>query len=306
VVTAYVLTGGGSLGAVQVGMLQALGERGIEPDLLIGTSAGAINAAFVAGHGTSREALGELAEIWTSLRRRTIFPLDPLRHAMAFAGMGQSLCSSAGLQSLLERHLPFPNLEDATIPVHVEVTNLLSGEEVLLSSGHTVSAVLASAAIPGVFPPVSREGLSLIDGGFADNAALAHAISLGADDVYVLPAGSACALNRPPSSALAVAMQALSVLIAQRLTLEVGHHSSKASIKVLPPLCPLSVSAVDFDQAGDLIDRARHTTGQWIDSGATELSHAERFLSLHHHVGLGGGLKTSDPREASGDSEGRS
>ena len=81
--TAFVLSGGGSLGAVQVGMLQALGERGVEPDLLVGTSAGAINAAFVAGHGMKGEALEELARLWRSLRRREIFALRPLRGLLA-------------------------------------------------------------------------------------------------------------------------------------------------------------------------------------------------------------------------------
>lgn len=84
--TAFVLSGGGSLGAVQVGMLQALGERGVEPDLLVGTSAGAINAAFVGGHGMGRDALIELAGLWQSLRRRDLFALRPLHGVLAVAG----------------------------------------------------------------------------------------------------------------------------------------------------------------------------------------------------------------------------
>ena len=78
-VTAFVLSGGGSLGAVQVGMLQALAARGIEPELLVGTSAGALNAAFVAGHGMSEPSLDSLAAVWTSLRRGHVFPLQPAR-----------------------------------------------------------------------------------------------------------------------------------------------------------------------------------------------------------------------------------
>lgn len=78
-ITAFVLSGGGSLGAVQVGMLQALTARGVEPDLLVGTSAGALNAAYVAGHGVSGASLDDLEAIWSSLRRRDVFPLQPAR-----------------------------------------------------------------------------------------------------------------------------------------------------------------------------------------------------------------------------------
>lgn len=141
---------------------------------------------------------------------------------------------------------------------------------------------MASAAIPGVLPSVEREGLTLVDGGIADNAALSQAVALGADEVYVLPAGFACALERPRTTALATAMQALTLLIEQRLVIEVAHFTQRAQIKVLPPLCPPAVSSIDFSQAGELIERAHRATGDWIDSGGPALPAAERFLSLHH------------------------
>src|SRR5207244_11601261 len=152
VTTAFVLSGGGSLGAVQVGMLQALAERDVRPELLIGTSAGAINAAYVPGHGTGPKALDDLADTWLGLRCQAVFPFDPLRHLLALAGSRPSLCSNRNLRRFLEDHLPYRGLEVAAIPVHIVTTNLLSGEEVLLSTGHALSAVLASAAIPGVLP----------------------------------------------------------------------------------------------------------------------------------------------------------
>lgn len=281
--TAFVFTGGGSLGAVQVGMLQALAERDVRPDLLIGTSAGALNAAYVAGYGTGREALEDLAVIWRGLRRQDVFPFDPLRHLLALAGSRPSLCSNRGLRHVIETHLPYRNLEDAAIPLHIVTTNVLSGEEVLLSTGNAVSAVLASAAIPGVLPAVERDGLTLVDGGVANNAALSQAVALGAEEIYVLPAGYACALQRPPTSALAAAVQAITLLIEQRLVIEVAHFAERAHIKVLPPLCPLAVSAADFTHAAELIRRAHDATGQWIDSGGPSLPAQERFLSLHDH-----------------------
>jgi NTE family protein len=284
--TAFVLSGGGSLGAVQVGMLQALAARGIEPDLLVGTSAGALNAAFVAGHGMTEAALDELAVIWTNLRRADVFPVQLARLMAATVGCSSSLCPNDGLRRLVDRYLAFARLEDARIPVHVVATDLRSGREVLLSEGDAVSAVLASTAVPAVLPPVRLDDRDLIDGGVADNTAVSHALGLGADVVYVLPTGYACALERPPRSILGSALQALTLLIEQRLILEVGYYADRADIRVLPPLCPLTVSSADFRQGALLIDRAQVATARWLDAGRHQLPHAERFLSLHDHPPL--------------------
>jgi NTE family protein len=275
---AFVLSGGGSLGAVQVGMLQALAERDVRPDLLIGTSVGAINAAYVAGHGTGPESLERLAEIWRRLRRQEVFPLDPLRHVLAVAGARPSLCSNRGLKRLLDAHLTYRNLEDAPLPVHIVTTNLLSGQEVLLSTGDTARAVLASTAIPGVFPAVDHVGCTLVDGGISDNAAISQAVALGADEVYILPAGFACALERPPRTALGTALQALTLLIEQRLVIDVAQFVGPGAIKLLPPLCPVAVSATDFSHGAELIERSRAATGEWIDSGGPSLPAPSRFL----------------------------
>ncbi|MCD2113376.1 MULTISPECIES: patatin-like phospholipase family protein [Rhodococcus] len=281
--TAFVLGGGAGLGAVEVGMLYALTERGIRPDLLIGTSAGALNAAYVAGRGTGLPALDELAAIWRNLRRQDVFPLDPVRQLLAVTGLRSSLCSDRNLRQLIESHLPYRDLEDASIPVHLVATDLLTGREVLLSTGEAVSAVLASAAVPGVLPALQREGLSLVDGGIADDAALSQAVALGADDVWVLPAGYACALPRPPTTALATAVQALTLLTHQRLLLEVADFSERVELHVLPPLCPVSVSPIDFSHAGELIERAHRATQAWIAAGGDRRPHPERILSLHNH-----------------------
>jgi NTE family protein len=282
--TAFVLSGGGSLGAVQVGMLQALAERDVYPHLLIGTSVGALNAAYVAGHGFDAASLDELAAIWRGLRRQDVFPVNPLRHVLAVAGARPSLCSTQGLQRLLDAHLTYDDLADARIPVHIVTTNLLSGEEVLLSEGSAARAVLASTAIPGVFPAVEHAGMTLVDGGIADNAALSQAVALGADEVYILPTGFACALQHPPATALATAMQALTLLIEQRLVIDVAQFHGRGSIRVLPPLCPVSVAATDFSRADELIERARRATRAWIDKGGPSFPEPSRFLSMHHHA----------------------
>lgn len=299
--TAFVLSGGGSLGAVQVGMLQALTERGETPDLLVGTSAGALNASYLAGHGTSRDSLHALAESWARLRRRDVFPINPWRHLQALSGTRESMFTSDGLQALISKNLPYRLLEDAPIPVHVVATNLLSGEEVLLSTGDAVSAVLASTAIPGLLPAVHRDGLVLVDGGLANNTAISQAVTLGADRIFVLPTGVACALTEPPASPFAAAMQALSFLTQQRLIHDVTAFAGHAELHVLPPLCPLRVSSADFGHASELTERARRATGSWLDDGRDHLAHPERFLSLHHHThGEAPAAQTHHPRPPQG------
>jgi NTE family protein len=282
--TAFVLSGGGSLGAVQVGMLAALAERGFRPDVLVGTSVGALNAAYVAANGFDATTVDGLASIWRRTRRADVFPLDPLRQALAVAGRRSSLCSRRPLRRLVESNLALDRLENARIALHIVTTDAVSGEEVLLSSGDAASAVLASAAIPAVFAPVEREGRILMDGGVADNAAVSHAIGLGADRVVVLPAGFSCALLEPPPTPLAAATHALTLLIEQRLIVELAHLSPSADLIVLPPLCPLSVSPIDFGAADELMARARASTGDWLDAGRDRLPRPERFLSLHRHA----------------------
>ncbi len=281
--TAFVLSGGGSLGAVQVGVLQALWDNGVRPDLLIGTSVGAVNAAHVAGHGFTEDGLADLARIWTGLRRSDVFPLHPVRALSAVGGWAPSLVSDAGLRGLLHRHLTFAELGAAPLEMRVVATDLVSGRGVVLGEGDALSAVMASAAIPALFPPVVREGRCLVDGGLADHGEVLASLSEEVDDIYVLPAGFACALAVPPRSPLGVAAQALTILIQQRLVAAVEHYDGHAHLHVVPGLCPLRVSAVDFSHSSALIARAHATTRRWLERGAADVEDPARFLSLHDH-----------------------
>lgn len=281
--TSFVLSGGGSLGAVQVGMLQALAANGIEPDLLVGTSAGAMNAAWIASHGTSADSLTRLAAIWTSLRRADIFPIDVRLAVRGLLGLSSAVSSTHRLRALVAAQASVDRVEDAQLPLHLVAADLLSGASVLISAGSLVDGVLASAAIPGLFPPVKSDGRYLIDGGVAHKTGVAHAVELGATDIYVLPTGTPCALPAAPASAIGVALHALTLLIEQRLAHEVASLAGAATIKVLPPLCPLSVSATDFAHGADLIERGRRSATDWITGGGIDLPAPERFLSTHRH-----------------------
>ena len=286
VTTAFVLSGGGSLGAVQAGMLQALLEQDVRPDLLVGASAGALNAAFIAGHGFTPESVESLARLWRGLRRTDVFPFAPRRHVLALAGIEASVCSPDRLERLVRRNLPFSRLEDAALPVAIVATDVLSGTDVVLSAGDAVAAVMASSAIPGVFPTVDVDGRPMFDGGVANKTPISSAVSLGADRIVVLPTGYACDLQRAPATAAGTAVHALTLLTEQRLITEVRAYHDLVDLVVLPPLCPLRVSPADFRQAGELIRRARQSTRRWLDDGGQYLPHPERFLSMHaHHPG---------------------
>jgi NTE family protein len=153
--TAFVLSGGASLGALQVGMLHALYEGEIVRDLLVGTSAGALNAAFAASRPQSPETAGALGRAWCDLQREDIFPVSISALVGGLRGGRDHLVTDRGLRRLARRYLEFDDLADAPIPLHLVAFDLAEGREVLLSQGPAVDSVVAAASIPGVFPPVA-------------------------------------------------------------------------------------------------------------------------------------------------------
>jgi len=249
---AFVLSGGGSLGAVQVGMLRALFEEGIRPDFLIGTSVGAINAAWVAGRPDVDGVL-DLAGIWLGLRRNDVFPLSPITGARGLLGRSNHFIANDNLRSVLERNIPYRRLEDARLPVHVVATELKSGQATILNSGLAVPALLASCAIPGVFPPVTIRRREYVDGGVANHTPITVAIELGAARIYVLPVGYPW-LNREPTNALGMALHALARIVEQKLDADVTANRDVADIHVLPALDIADVSPADFSHTKQLID----------------------------------------------------
>lgn len=124
----------------------------------------------------------------------------------------------------------------------------------------------------------------MFDGGVVNNTPISHAAALGADRVVVLPTGYACNLPVPPRTALASAVHALTLLVEQRLVLDIAAYCDRIDLVVCPPLCPLSVSAADFAHSSELINRARQATSRWLDRGGHHVPHPERLLSLHSHV----------------------
>lgn len=253
---ALVLSGGASLGAIQVGMLRALVDEGVRPDLIVGTSVGALNGAFVASHGLTRTSVDDLAELWLGLRRGRIFPLEPVTGLLGFLGARRNLVPAVGLRRLIARNLDHELLDDLPVALHVLACDVLSGAEVRISTGPLVEALMASTAIPGVFPPVDHGGRLLMDGGVVDNTPISHALELGADRIYVLPTGGPCDLADPPRGSLGMLVHAVSLMVGHRFIDEAAVLATHADLVVLPPPCPITVQPTDFGHAQELIERA--------------------------------------------------
>ncbi len=283
--TALVLAGGGSLGAVQVGMLQALVEEQVSFDLVVGASVGAINGAYFAARPNA-QGVAELADFWRGLRKDDVFPFSVLDTLTAILRRRGHLLRASALQRLVRRSLPVELIEDTELPLHIVTTNLLSGAEELLSSGNAEQALLASAAIPLVFPTVRIGEKFLIDGGVASNTPIASAVALGATRVVVVPTGFGCACPKPPLGLVALALHTLNLMSMRQLVRDIELYSPRASIHVVAPLCPLDASVFDFSQTDQLLQRAYQSTQTWIEGGGLIHTGVPDSLQAHtHHAG---------------------
>jgi NTE family protein len=198
-----------------------------------------------------------------------VFPLNPLAGLLGFVGQRNHLVPDSGLRRLIAQHLERERLEEMPIPLHVVAVDIATGEELLLSAGPALEAVMASAAIPAVLPPVSWGDRELVDGGVANDTPISHAVALGAREIYVLATGHACALDGPPESPLAMALQAISLLTHRRLVDDVERNRDDVRLIVLPPPCPLSIQPIDFGHAEELIARGYEDACRFLDGGET-------------------------------------
>jgi NTE family protein len=255
--TAFVLAGGASLGALQVGMLRALYERQIAADMFVGTSIGALNAAFLASRPQTPETVDELARAWRGLRREDVFPVSVRTLVGGLAGQRDHLVSDRALRRKVRRYIEFDDLSEAPVPVHTVAFDVIEGCEVLLSEGPTLDVIAAAAALPGVFPPVPVAGRRLIDGSVVNNTPISHAVSLGAERVYVLPAQGRWHPLRPaPRGALDSALDALGALVDGRLREDLARYASEVELIVLPAPNSQEVQPTDFSHSELLIGEA--------------------------------------------------
>jgi NTE family protein len=183
--TALVLAGGGTRGALQVGMLQVLTEHGFVPDRIYGSSVGAVNGAAFAGDPT-REGVQRMTEIWRGLTRESVYPQGRLHGPWLYFQQRDSVFVNSGLRKVIEEGIGFERLEDAVIPIEVVATSLTDGGERWFTYGPAADAVLASSAVPAIFPPVEIDEERYIDGGVVNNVPIRRAIDGGATRIVVL------------------------------------------------------------------------------------------------------------------------
>ena len=279
--TAFVFAGGGSFGAIQVGMLHSLAAHGISADMVVGSSVGALNGAFYAGDPTL-DGVKRLGTIWRGLTRRDVFPVT-LRTMLGFLGRRDFLIPHDGIRKLIDDHIPFRNLQDATMPVHIVATDIITGDSVVLSEGSTAEAIVASTAIPGAFSPIRYKNYFLADGAISSNTPVRIAVRKGATRLIVLPTGHACANQAPPVGAVANALHALTLLIARQLVSELEGLDPAIEYFVVPPLCPLVGSPYDFSRTADHIERAIQSTNAWLAHSGLEQGVIPDEMRPHSH-----------------------
>jgi len=230
---AFVLGGGGVLGAVQVGMLRALFRAGIRPDLVLGTSIGAVNGALVAADPTER-VTARLVRIWASPEAGEVYGDSIARQLRRFAARTH-LHSPRPLRRLLERELgEGATFEDLQVPFRCCAASIERAAEHWFDTGPVVPAVLASAAVPGLLPPVQIDGEHYIDGGIVNSIPVGEAVRLGARQIFVLQVGRIERPLAPPRRPWEIAQVAFEIARRHRFAREMADLPDDVEVHVLP------------------------------------------------------------------------
>jgi NTE family protein len=262
-------------------MMHSLAARGISADMVVGSSVGALNGAYYAGDPTLKGVL-QLETIWRGLTRHDVFPVT-WRTLLGFLRRRDFLIPHDGIRKLIDDHLPYRNLQDAELPIHIVATDIVTGDSVVLSEGSVAQAVIASTAIPGAFAPVPYKNFYLADGAISSNTPIKIAIAKGATRLIILPTGYACSSDTPPTGAVATALHALTLLIARQLVSELEDIGPEIEYYVVPPLCPLVGSPYDFSRTSDHIERAIASTDAWLAQGGLQKVGIPEQMRPHAH-----------------------
>lgn len=245
---ALVLGGGGSLGAVEVGFIRRLMELDVHFDMMVGTSVGALNAGHVAFHDTNSHNC--LEQIWLGLAGQKLYSRNPLRVALGLRRSRLSLYDNRFLRGLLAEHLAEDLIESARIPLYITATDICSGERRVFSSGKLSDAILASTAVPGLFPPVRIDDRLYVDGGVTSGGDIAVAIDHGATTVVYIDLRPRFAY-RCPRNIFEVISRSFELLAEDRASCAIEHRGYSANVVHIQP--GLSGSRGDFSDAPALL-----------------------------------------------------
>jgi NTE family protein len=265
--TAFVLGGGGLLGAAEVGMLAALTDAGVTPDLVLGSSVGALNGAAIAASPT-KETVKRLTELWKALGTDGVFSSSLFGQLKTLVSSRTHLHTNDRLRELMEEQAPGQRIEDLEVPFQCVAVSIESARVRWFDRGPVSDAVLASCAVPGLLPPVLIDGEHYLDGGLVDSLPLGRAIALGATTIYVLHVGR---IERPlavPRWPWEVGLVAFEVARRSRFMDDLGNVPEGVTVHVLPsgdegtPLATLRYR--DSSSVGIRIDRARDATAIYL------------------------------------------
>jgi NTE family protein len=257
---AFVLSGGGNHGAIQVGMLRALVEHDVRPDIVLGSSIGAVNGAAYAQDPTL-SGVARLEELWRGLDEVEVFPTGWIPNPLALARRGEAIHGNDRLRGLLEGMLRVEAFEDLRIPFQCVATDVAAAREVWFTTGRMVEPILASSALPGILPAVEIDGVRYLDGAIVNDVPISRAVALGATTIYVLHCGT---IDRPrpePKRPLDVVVQAYWIARRHRFKRDLESLPPGVEAIVLPTGDTPSLRYNDFTRSAELI-RASHTAAE--------------------------------------------
>jgi NTE family protein len=266
--TAFVLGGGGVLGSVEVGMLRALTERGVFPDLVVGSSIGALNGALFAADPTVG-TVQRLTDLWTDFQADDVFGGSLVSRISNLAKVGTHIHAEDALRRLIEANLPAVLIEDLPVAYQCVAASIERAGPHWFRDGPVVDAVMASCAVPGLFPPVVIEGEHFYDGGLVSSIPVGRAVHLGARTVYVLHVGRIEQALKPPRRPWEVGYVAFEIARRSRFVEDMANLPDGISVHALPSGAPagaLRLRSRNDVPADERIRHAYEATAAYLDA----------------------------------------
>jgi len=266
---AFVFGGGGLLGATEAGMARALLEAGVVPDLVLGTSIGAINGAMLAGEPSPHRAV-VLARLWDEIADADVLGGSPIDRVSHVVRNRTSLHSNERLASLLRTQLPAA-FADLAVRFECVAASIEGARETWFSEGPLVEAVLASAALPGVFPAMQIGGEHYFDGGLVNSVPIDRALQRGADTIWVLHVGRVEEQLSPPRFPWEVGFVAFEIARRHRFHRDLSNLPDGVTVHVLPTGLDAREAATwsalrygNRRRIGDRAERAYQATAEYL------------------------------------------
>ena len=262
--TAFVFSGGASLGAVECGALKAIVEHGIQADMVLGTSVGSLNGAMYA-YNPTMEGVKAIEDVWLNIKVRDVFSPSPITPILSITTFGLNLISPKNIRKLIAENMEFTRIEETKLPLYIIGTDIKCGEEVVFNRGLALEALMCSVAIPGVFPPQRMENCSIVDGGMVNNSPISTAVRLGAERVVVFPIGVPSA-DQEPKTVAEVLIRSFIFLLNRQLATDIQLYKDKVELIIIPPPDCIDVGPHDFSKSKQLIEESYAKAKEWLEN----------------------------------------